>query len=138
MARDKFHYEFRQALEREGWTVTDDPLTFKVVTIMVQIDLGAEKLIAAELAGQKIAVEIKTFSQKSFINALYEAVWKYIVYRKALQLKEPERTLYLAIPDDIFQEYRDEPIIKGVFEDEKINFILYEPESQSIMSWIGK
>ncbi len=74
MARDKFHYEFRQALEREGWTVTDDPLTFKVVTIMVQIDLGAEKLIAAELAGQKIAVEIKTFSQKSFINALYEAV----------------------------------------------------------------
>ena len=54
--------------------MTDDPLTFKVVTIMVQIDLGAEKLIAAELAGQKIAVEIKTFSQKSFINALYEAV----------------------------------------------------------------
>ena len=44
----------------------------------------------------------------------------------------------MAIPDDIFQEYRDEPIIKGVFEDEKINFILYEPESQSIMSWIGK
>lgn len=61
MARDKFHYEVKQALVYEGWSVTDDPLYIKIGTIPIQIDLGAEKIIGAEKDGQKIAVEIKTF-----------------------------------------------------------------------------
>jgi XisH protein len=37
------------------------------------IDLGAEKLIAAERGSEKIAVEIKSFSGASFINDLENA-----------------------------------------------------------------
>ena len=58
MARDKFHYEFKKALVGDGWTVTDDPLYLKVGKILVHIDLGAERLIAAERSGEKIAIEI--------------------------------------------------------------------------------
>jgi len=60
----------------------------------VQIDLGAERLIAAERGTEKIAVEIKTFGSLSFINALYEAIGKYIIYRNVLKLIQPERKLY--------------------------------------------
>ena len=105
---------------------------------MVQIDLGAERLIAAEKGNKKIAVEIKTFGQKSFINALYEAVGKYIIYRKALQLKQSDRVLYLAMPEGVYEVYGEEPVIKGVIEDEKINIVLYQPESKTIKSWIEK
>ena len=45
MARDKFHQEVREALEKEGWKITDDPLYIKVGKIPVQIDLGAELII---------------------------------------------------------------------------------------------
>ena len=66
MARDKFHQEVRNALENEGWKITDDPLYLKVGKIPIHIDLGAEKLIGAEKAGEKIAVEVKTFGIPSF------------------------------------------------------------------------
>jgi hypothetical protein len=56
-------------------------LLLKIGRIQVQIDLGAERLIAAEKEGEQIAVEIKTFGNVSFITALYEAVGKYIIYR---------------------------------------------------------
>ena len=47
MARDLFHQNVKKALKNEGWKVTDDPLTFKIGKMQVQIDLGAERLIEA-------------------------------------------------------------------------------------------
>lgn len=135
MARDKFHYEFKYALEAEGWMITDDPLYLKIGKILVHIDLGAERLIAAQRNGEKIAIEIKTFGNSSFITALYEAVGKYIIYRKALSLMQPERKLFLAIPVDTYLDFHNEEVVKGVFDGEKFNLVLYDPDSEKIVSW---
>ena len=105
-------------------------------SIPVHIDLGAERLIAAEKANEKIAIEIKTFGHTSFITALYEAVGKYIVYRKVLKIAQPNRVLYLGVPDDIYQEFQNEPIVKGVFEDENIKIILYDSTNKVITKCI--
>jgi hypothetical protein len=59
--RDLFHQAVRKALEKEGWSITHDPLTLQVGGVEMSIDLGAEQLLAAEKEGQKIAVEIKSF-----------------------------------------------------------------------------
>ena len=41
----------RTALEKDGWTITKDPLFFKLTQqFKINIDLGAEKFIAAEKA----------------------------------------------------------------------------------------
>lgn len=77
-AKDKHHDYVRRVLENNGWTITDDPLYFKVGKVEVFMDLGAEKLIAAEKGKNKIAVEIKTFDRPSFITAFYEAIGKFI------------------------------------------------------------
>ncbi len=61
MAKDKYHNAVKKALENAGWSVTDDPYTFFVGKSKLQIDLGAERLIAAEHEGEKIAVEVKVF-----------------------------------------------------------------------------
>lgn len=84
MARDIFHENVKEALLKDGWTITADPLTFKIGKVQVQIDLGVERLIEAQRETEKIAVEIKTFSNASFITALYEALGKYIIYRNVL------------------------------------------------------
>jgi hypothetical protein len=48
MARkDIFHDHVRASLEHDGWVITDDPYKIKVGGIYQEIDLGAEKLIAA-------------------------------------------------------------------------------------------
>lgn len=59
--RDTFHAAVRTALERDGWTITDDPLLLAVGVHKVYVDLGAERLLAATRAGERIAVEIKSF-----------------------------------------------------------------------------
>jgi XisH protein len=136
MARDKFHYEVKQALVTDGWSITNDPLYIKIGTIPIQIDLGAEKIIGAEKDGEKIAVEIKTFSRLSFINAFHDAVGQYIVYREALSIIESDRDLYLAVPFDTYEEYGSEILVQRVFANNKIKVIIYEPITQHIISWI--
>jgi hypothetical protein len=137
MARDKFHQEVKTALKKDGWRITDDPLYIKVGQIPIQIDIGAEKLIGAERNGEKIAVEIKTFGRASFITALHEAVGKYIVYRTVLKHVQSDRILYLALPDDTYAKFGQEPIVKSIFTEYKFKILLYEPATQIITSWIN-
>ncbi len=137
MAKDKFHNEVRFALEKEGWKITDDPLYVKIGQIPMHIDLGAEKLIGAERNGEKIAIEIKTFGNSSFITAMHEAVGQYIIYREALAIINSDRTLYLAMPDDLYNYYKDEPLIERVFSVYNFKIIVYQSDNQSITTWIN-
>ncbi len=66
-AKDIFHEAVKKALQKEQWVITDDPLKFKFGNVNFQIDLGAERLVAAERAGEKIAVEDQELSE-SFCN----------------------------------------------------------------------
>lgn len=138
MARDKFHSLVRNALESEGWTVTNDPLTLKIGTIQVQIDLGAERVIAAQKDGEKIAVEIKTFGSTSFITAfaLYEAIGKYIVYRNVLETLDAERTLFLAVPNAVHKRFFEESILLRIMKKEKLNLLIYDEQQKNISEWI--
>ncbi len=58
-AKDIFHDNIKNALIKDGWRITDDPLKLQWGNKDLYVDLGAEKLIAAEKENQKIAVEIK-------------------------------------------------------------------------------
>ena len=136
MARDIFHQNVKEALIKEGWTVTDDPLTFKIGKMQVQIDLGAERLIAAEKGSERIAIEIKTFGSLSFITALYEAVGKYIIYRNVLKHLQPDRALFLALPESIFDRFFEEDVIRDTVKEVKINLILYNHTDKLITRWI--
>ena len=138
MARDKIHTPVKEALIRDGWLITDDPLYIKVGNLTVFVDLAGEKVFGAEKNGEKIAVEVKTFSNPSFITALYEAVGKYAVYRKALQLDESDRTLYLAMPEDVYDRYSKEPLFIGSLEEGNINLILFETNIEKITRWITR
>lgn len=70
MAKDKYHDLVKTALTTDGWTITDDPFTVKVKKHTLSVDLGVEKLLAAEKGTEKIAVEIKSFIGISQIHQL--------------------------------------------------------------------
>jgi hypothetical protein len=74
MARDFYHNNVREALEKDGWRITNDPYTLKVDDIGYEIDFGAEPLIAAEKEEQTIAVEVKSFVGPSNVNEFHKAV----------------------------------------------------------------
>jgi XisH protein len=135
MARDIFHENVREALIKEGWDITSDPLTFKIGKVHVQIDLGAERLIAAQRGTEQIAIEIKTFGGTSFITSLYEAIGKYIIYRNVLEMMETGRTLYLAIPEKIYDTYFLEKVIQKTIKEEKFNLVIYNQTLKTITIW---
>lgn len=72
-ARDIYHDNVKNALTKDGWVITHDPLRLEWGGKDLFIDLGAEQLIAAQKAERKIAVEIKSFVGKSDIDDLEKA-----------------------------------------------------------------
>ncbi len=81
--KDIFHDIVKNALIKEKWKITDDPLFIQYGGIDFYVDLGAEKIIAAEKEGQKIAVEIKSFVGTSIISEFHNALGQFMNYRLA-------------------------------------------------------
>jgi hypothetical protein len=135
-ARDLFHNAVIVALQKDGWKITHDPLHLRYGKIDLYVDLGAEKLLAAQKNDEKVAIEIKSFISPSFVNEFHTTLGQYLNYRLVLQEIEPERRLFLAITDDVYQEYFYIPFVAKVIEFNKINFLIYDPIQQKIMQWI--
>lgn len=104
-AKDIFHQAVRLALEKDGWSITHDPFHIKIDDIEFFIDLGAERILAAQKAGQKIAIEIKSFLGSSEVTEFHLALGQTLNYRLALRKVAPERILYLAITKDTYEDF---------------------------------
>lgn len=135
--KDKYHHAFRRALEKEGWTITDDPFDFRVGGVDFEIDLGAEKIIGAEKEGQLIATEIKTFLEDSPVSAFHRATGQYDNYERGLRYYQPERVLYLAVPIAIFTTFFQRPFVQWTLIEKKIKIVVYHPAKETIIQWIN-
>lgn len=135
-AKDIYHDHVREALEKDGWTITDDPYSFSLGKVDFRIDLGAEKVIAAEKGNQKIAVEIKSFIKPSPVQDMHEAVGKHEMYSLALDLREPDRELYLAIPKRAYDNFFQRPFIKEIVKRKGIKLLVYRIDKTEISEWI--
>jgi len=135
-AKDIFHDVVLHALSRDGWVITNDPLSLKVGRKDLFVDLGAERFLAAEKQGEKIAVEIKSFVGASEVEDLRDAVGQYVLYQSALARIEPERTLYLAIRQRIYVEVFEEEIGRMLLDRGIVKLIVFDPKTEVVVQWI--
>ncbi|MGL4499018.1 MAG: element excision factor XisH family protein [Planktothrix sp.] len=138
MARDKFHYAVRRGLEKQDWKITHDPLRLEFgADDRLEIDLGAQEMLAAQRTGEKIAVEIKSFLSDSAMLDFHLALGQFLNYRLALEEIEPDRVLYLAIPLTAYESffYRDLPRL--AIQKYQVKLIVYEPQAEVILQWIN-
>jgi XisH protein len=135
MAKDKYHDIVKTALVKDGWTITNDPLRVEAGDRTVQIDLGAEKLIAAEKGTEKIAVETKSFLGISQLNDFYSALGKYNFYSLALEQVEPDRVLILAVPNNAYKTFFSEAFTKTALERYQVHLLVYNIQDESIVVW---
>ena len=135
-AKDLYHDTVRRALIQDGWTITHDPLRLKWGAKDMYVDLGAERLVAAEKTGQKIAVEIKSFSGLSEMADLEKAVGQYAVYYAVMAQTEPERRLYLAVDQEAFVDIFDEPLGQLLIETYQLQMIVFDQRREVILRWM--
>lgn len=133
--RDIIHDAVRAALENDGWTITADPLYVKVEGGRgIEIDLGAEKLIAAEKGNEQIAVEIKSFLT-SILNNFHQALGQYLDYRDALEEAAINREMYIALSTHAYRKIQDFPFLVRRTEKYDLKFIVVNIETKTIKAW---
>jgi XisH protein len=136
MAKDIYHKIVRSALEKDGWTITDDPFTLKVGGRSTFIDLGAEKLFAAEKEDQRIAVEVKSFISPSPVKDLEQALGQYIMYSQVLDSQNINRTLYLAISKSVFSDFFSEDLPQLMIKRNSLKILTFDIDLVEVAQWI--
>lgn len=135
-AKDFFHNNVKVALEKDNWIITQDPYPVQIDGLDLAIDLGAERIIAAEKEKQKIAVEIKSFLGASKVTEFYGALGQFIAYRTALQIQEKERILYLAVPSGVYEKFFVTLFIQKIIQENQLYLFTYNIEDEVIEKWI--
>jgi hypothetical protein len=143
--RDALHGIVEQALIKNGWRITDDPFVISYGERFLFVDLGAVereepstpgRLVGAEREGERIAIEIKPFQRPSRIADLEQAIGQYVLYRLLLAHVDPDRLIYLAITDVVFDEFFSEPIGELVVQELPLQLLVVNPEKVEIRQWI--
>ena len=134
--RDKFHDLLLRLLVADGWTITHDPYHISIGRKNLFVDLGAEKLLAAEREGKRIAVEVKTFGGPSEVHDLEEALGQYLLYTPFMRAQDPERRLYLAIDVEVYKNIFEEPIGRGVVEEYNLRILIFDSDKEVIVRWM--
>lgn len=132
---DLYHNTVRNVLIKDGWVITDDPFVIEFKGLRLYADLGAEKLLAAEKNHSKIVIEIKVFNSPSPVTELEKAVGQYGIYRTFLKRIAPERQLFLAITQEIYQDFFQRPAIQEITIDHQIKLIIFNPNLEEIIQW---
>lgn len=137
MAKDIFHKAVRNALEKDGWTITHDP--YEILPVMyrttLKVDLGAEKLLAAEKGTEKIAIEVKSFLDESLIYEFHLALGQFINYKISIHRQEPERLLYLAISKEAYEFLFSQELIQEAAQFAQIKLLIFDSITHIITSW---
>jgi len=97
--RDQLHPHVVRALRKDGWTITHDPYVVPFAGTYTEIDLGAEKLFAAE------------------------------------KVHDPERTLYLAIPQFIHRTFFADEMVRQIVGRFGLKLLVFSPETESVITW---
>lgn len=104
---------------------------------MLYADLGAERPIAVERAGQKLVVEVKSFIGASKIQDLKEALGQYDIYRYLLEATAPDRKLYVAISAVAFKTFFNQDVIQLILNRHQLPLIVVDTETEEIAQWIN-
>ncbi len=103
---------------------------------VMYVDIGAGRLLAAVREAEKIAVEVKTFGMPSVLSEFHRAVGQYLSYKVMMRKREPDRLLFLAIPDDLKDWFMYQEIAIEVVADLSIHLLFYDPAQEEITQWI--
>lgn len=132
---DIIHNAVKNALTKDGWTITHDPFIIEYKELTLYADLAAERTIAAEREGRKIVVEVKSFVGASKIQDLKIGLGQYEIYVSLLEITDPNRKLYLAISEKVYDEFFTLESIQVIINRLQVPLLVVNPETEEIVKW---
>jgi hypothetical protein len=80
---------------------------------------------------------VKSFLGASLVKEFHTALGQFLNYRFALQQKQPNRVLFLAVPLDIYTSFFSLALAQGVVAQYNVKVLVYHPETQEVRQWIS-
>jgi len=134
-AKDFHHDAVRNALTKDGRAITHDPLRLVWGRRDMYVDLGAKRLLGAEKGEQQIAVEIKSFSGTSEMAGLEKALGQFVLYRTVMKEVEPERALYLAVPQKVMESLFQDDLGQLMLHENLARVVSFDPVEEVLVQW---
>jgi hypothetical protein len=137
-AKDLYHEAVKNALIKDGWTITADPYPIEYEDAELYPDLAIEKFISEEQRQRKIIIEIKSFLGPSMMKDFEMALGQYIFYRDLIQLGQDEyQEIYLAIKDEIYETFFQRKSIQAVIKRHQLDLLVVNIEKEEVVQWIN-
>lgn len=134
-AKDVYHSAVRNALVKDGWTISDDPFRIRWGKRDYYVDLGAVDTLGAWKDGRRIAVECKSFIGNSLVDDVEKALGQVLLYQAILARKGDDHDVFLAVPKLVAKLF-DEPLGELLLEDFGLRVIVFDPKREEILQWL--
>lgn len=102
----------------------------------MEVDLGAEMIIAAQKHTIKIAVEIKSFVGHSEVHDFYKALGQFKTYLRIMRKTDRNRILFLAVPIDIYTSFFSSDFGQEAIQEENLRMVIFDPLKNTVVLWI--
>ena len=135
-AADLIHDSVKNALIKDGWSITADPYVIEYGDVRLFADLSAERPLAAQRGQRRIVVEVKSFGGASLIHEFEQAFGQYILYRELLSETAPEYEVFLAVEDRIFNKLFQRPAVKLIVERHHVGLVVINVPQEEVVQWI--
>lgn len=137
MAKDAIHDAVKQALINDGWEITAEQYRLTYEELRLFADIAAKRTIIAQLGEQKILVEVKSFSGRSFIKDLQAALGQYQMYRNVISLTVLDLELYLAISEQVYNQFFTRPGTQKLLDLNQVRVLVVNVEDEKVIQWIS-
>jgi XisH protein len=71
----------------------------------------------------------------SAITDFHAALGQFLNYRLGLQMSEPDRDLYLAVPADTFKSFFQERFTQESVKIYQVKLLVYDPIKEVVIEW---
>jgi XisH protein len=120
---------------KEGWQITADPYKIRYGRVNYEVDLAAENVFAAERGLERIDIEIKSFIKESIANEFHAALGQFLNYKLILESIDPERHLYLAVRQEVFEDFFQYPFTQEAVKRYGVDILVFQPATQEVVLW---
>lgn len=135
--KDQIHEAVKNALIKDGWTITDDPYRIVYEDTDVYADLRIVKTEAGTILRRTLVIEIKGFTGDSPIHNLEGALGQYELYRIYLKRIAPTEKLYLAINASTYTEQFTRPAFAIIIMEKSLPLLVVDTEREEVVQWIN-
>lgn len=135
--QDTLHESVKNALLKDGWTITADPFIPSGGEELINDETVMERPLAAMRGKRQIIVTAKSFLGASTMMNLYGALGHTLILRSLIEENNTDEWVYIAIRDTTYARLKESAMLPFIQSHSKMPLIVVDADKEEIIEWIN-